>query len=70
MLLYVKDKRQSYARIASHLVAILWSEVDSAITEGRFNPGLSYVAINPLAIFLREIISVTLHTERQIFLTV
>ena len=51
---------------ASHFVAILLPEVDSAITESRFNPGV-VLCRNKLISHLNEIISVTLHKTSDIF---
>ena len=60
MLLYVREIKGNLMLVfASHLAAILRSEVDSGILENQFNPGVVLCRCKSLTIFLSDIISVT-----------
>ena len=60
MIIHVREIRGNFTLVlASHFVAILRSEVDSVITDGRFNPGVVLCCNNYLAIFLSDVISAT-----------
>ena len=54
MLLYVREIEGNLMLVfASHFVAILRSEADSAITESRLNPGVVLCRNKSLSYFLK-----------------